>query len=82
MLLEDVAVCVRMEDMTLKGFARPVGCYRLDAIRGIEGEEGPMTRVGRHVAVNIPDRRRIREAIEELRRIEQELEHHIPREPA
>ncbi len=38
-----------------------------------------MTRVGKHVAVSIPDRRRIREAIIELRRIEQELEEHLPK---
>ena len=79
MLLEDVTDCVRMEDMHLKGFARPIGCYRLDGLRDTEGEQGPMTRVGKHVAVNIPDRRRIREAIEELRRIELDLEHHVPR---
>ncbi len=77
-LLEDVADCGRMDDMQLKGFARPMGCYRLRGIKGVQDEQGPMTRVGRHVAVNIPDRRRIREAIEELRRIEQDLEHHIP----
>lgn len=78
MLLEDVADCRRMADTQLKGFARPIGCYRLNDLRSPEGEEGPMTRVGRHVAVNIPDRRRIREAIEELRRIELDLEHHVP----
>ncbi len=77
MLLEDVANCERMEDMQLKGFARPMGCYRLDGLRGVDREEGPMTRVGRHVEVNIPDRRRVREAIEELRRIELDLEHHV-----
>ncbi|MEX0851737.1 MAG: adenylate/guanylate cyclase domain-containing protein [Bauldia sp.] len=80
LLIENVAECRRMDDMHLKGFARPIGCYRLNAMRGPDGEEGPMTRVGRHVAVNIPDRRRIREAIEELRHIEQELEHHIAKE--
>ncbi len=79
-LLEDVAVCDRVGEMNLKGFARPMGCYRLNAMRGAEGDEGPMNRVGRHVAVNIPDRRRIREAIEELRRIEQDLERQVPKD--
>lgn len=78
MLLQDTADCDRMDDMRLKGFARPIGCYRLNALRGDDAIEGPVTRVGRHVAVNIPDRRRIAEAIEELRRIEQELQHYIP----
>lgn len=76
-LLEDLATCERLNDLMLKGFARPVGCYRLDTLRGEEGDEGPMTRVGTNVQVNIPDRRRIREAIGELRRIETELERHI-----
>ncbi len=79
LLLEDLADCERLADMQLKGFARPVGCYRLDGLRGDSGEDGPMTRVGKHVAVSIPDRSRIREAIEELRRIEHELERHLGR---
>ena len=79
LLIENTADCTRMDDMQLKGFARPIGCYRLKSLEGEETQQGPMTRVGRHVAVNIPDRRRIREAIEELRRIEQELEHYLPR---
>ncbi len=78
LLIGDIADCHRMDDMHLKGFARPIGCYRLDALRGDDGGKGPMTRVGRHVAVNIPDRRRIREAIEELRSIEVDLERHLP----
>ena len=78
-LLKDVDDCERMEDMKLKGFARPVGCYRLNDLANGETENASMTRIGRHVAVNIPDRRRIREAIIELRRIEQELEEHLPK---
>ena len=80
MLIGDDADCRRMDDMHLKGFARPVACYRLNGLRDTDTEVSPMTRVGRHVAVNIPDRRRIREAIEELRRIEQDLRHHLPSE--
>jgi len=81
MLIDDVANCQRLDDMQPKGFMRPVSVYRLDGLKeGVEIAEEPMTRVGKHVAVNIPDRRRIREAIEELRRIEEELQHHIPSE--
>jgi class 3 adenylate cyclase len=77
LLIKDVADCTRVHEMELKGFVRPVGCYRLNALK-IEGDaEGPMTRVGQHVAVNIPNRLRIREAIVELRRIQEELEGHI-----
>ena len=75
-LLEDLVDCDHMENMQLKGFARPVGCYRLNDVKSTREEVKPMTRVGRHVAVNIPDRRHIREAVEELRRIEQDLERH------
>jgi adenylate cyclase len=80
MLLEDVADCERMDDLQLKGFARRMPCYRLNGLRdrGVRGME-PMTRVGRHVAVSIPDRRNIREAIEELRRIGEELGHYLPK---
>jgi class 3 adenylate cyclase len=77
LLIKDVADCTRVHEMEPKGFVRPVGCYRLNALK-IEGDaEGPMTRVGQHVAVNIPNRLRIREAIVELRRIQEELEGHI-----
>ncbi len=79
-LLEDIADCDRMEAMHLKGFARPVDCYRLNGLKDVQDGNGPMTRVGKHVAVNIPNRRRIREAIEELRRIEHDLQDYIPKE--
>jgi hypothetical protein len=37
-----------------------------------------VTRVGRHVSVNVAHRHHIKEAIEELRRIEAELVQHLP----
>jgi len=80
LLIRDAADTTPMGQITPKGFARPVECYRLDGLKGSEVAQGALTRVGRHVAVNIPDRRRIREAIEELRRIETELARHIPAE--
>ena len=77
MLLQDVAEATRTADMNLKGFVRPMGCYRLDGLKGELAALEPMTRVGKHVAVNIPDRTRIREAIEELHSIEAELRTHV-----
>jgi class 3 adenylate cyclase len=77
-LIQDAADTRPMGQITPKGFARPVSCYRLISLHGSEAVQEPLTRVGRHVAVNIPDRRHIREAIEELRRIEEELGRHIP----
>jgi class 3 adenylate cyclase len=77
-LIQDAADTRPMGQITPKGFARPIDCYRLIALHGAEAAQEPLTRVGRHVAVNIPDRRHIREAIEELRRIEEELGRHLP----
>lgn len=73
-LIQDLVDSTPMADMELKGFARRIGCYRLNGLNEEGASEAPMTRVGRHVEVSIRDRRRIREAIEELRRIEAELE--------
>lgn len=78
LLIQDAADTTHLGEITPKGFARPVGYYRLNGLRNTEDVQEALTRVGRHVSVNIPDRRRIREAIEELRRIEVELEGHLP----
>jgi class 3 adenylate cyclase len=78
LLIQDVADTAPMGEVTLKGIARPVGCYRLNGLLGSDAVREALTRVGRHVAVSIPDRRHIREAIEELRRIEEELSRHLP----
>jgi len=77
LLVQDLVDCARVGDITPKGFLRPVGTYRLDGLKpgvGTEVQALPLTRVGRHVEVNIPDSRRIREAIEELKRIQEEFE--------
>ena len=80
LLIQDAADTTHLGQITPKGFARPVGYYRLNGLKNTEDVQEALTRVGRHVSVSIPDRRRIREAIEELRRIEIELEGHIPAE--
>ena len=47
--------------MQLKGFARPIACYRLDGLSSmdaVEAAEGPLSaiiRLGPHVSVNFPD---------------------------
>jgi len=76
-LIQDVAEALPMGDITPKGFARPVTCYRLNGLHGVAPAEA-LTRVGRHVTVSIADRRHIREAIEELRRIEDDLARNLP----
>lgn len=77
LLIRDVVDATPMGEITPKGFARPVGCYRLNSLLGSDAGDG-LTRVGRHVSVNIPHRRNIKEAIEELRGIEQELVQRLP----
>jgi class 3 adenylate cyclase len=78
LLISDATDCARMEDVHLKGFVRPIGSYRLNALTGREERNRQVTRIGQHVAVSIPDRRRIREAITELHRIGEELAQFIP----
>lgn len=66
-----------MGEITPKGFVRPVKYYRLNGLVA-QGSATAVTRAGRHVSVNIADRRNIPEAIAELRRIEQELTGQLP----
>ena len=80
-LIEDLADCVRMPDLIVKGFTRPVATFKLNAVKDDDqAAVQRMTRIGRHVAVDIPDTRHIREAIEELRSIQGDLEKHLPKE--
>lgn len=77
-LIEDLADCVRMPDITVKGFARPVGTFKLNGVKDDDQAAAQrMTRIGRHVAVDIPDARHVREAIIELRNIQEELEKYL-----
>jgi class 3 adenylate cyclase len=78
LLIQDAADTRPMGEITPKGFTRPIACYRLNSLHGSESVQESVTRVGRHVTVNIADRRHIREAIEELRRIEDDLARHLP----
>jgi class 3 adenylate cyclase len=80
LLIEDVADCTHVDDITPRGFSRPVGVYRLDSLRNGDERLSPVTRKGQHVEVNIADGRKIREAIVELKRIQEEFEERL--EPA
>ncbi len=76
-LVKDFVDCTRLEDITPKGFARPVGVYRLDRLKAeleVDDKSAPMKHLGQHVEVNVFNRNRIREAIEELRRIQEKFE--------
>ena len=74
LLIGDVADCTYASEITPKGFIRPVPIYRLDNLKGADTASVSMKHVGEHVEVNIVDSRNIREAIEELKRIQEEIE--------
>ena len=77
LLIQDAVDATPMGEITPKGFVRPVEYYRLNGLAGSDIGSA-ITRVGRHVSVNIPDRRLMHEAIDELRRIEEELTRQLP----
>ncbi len=76
-LVKDFVDCTRLEDITPKGFVRPVGVYRLDRLKAeleVDDKSAPMKHLGQHVEVSVFNRNRIREAVEELRRIQEKFE--------
>jgi class 3 adenylate cyclase len=77
LLIQDAVDVTPMGQITPKGFVRPIAYYRLNGLAGADSGSA-ITRVGRHVSVNIPDRRLMNEAIDELRRIEDELTRQLP----
>jgi adenylate cyclase len=83
LLIEDVAECVHVGEITPRGFHRPVATYRLESLGDgttASAAGRAVTRVGKHVHVSIPDRHHIREAIQELKRIHEELQRTISAE--
>lgn len=77
LLIRDVVDATPMGEIVLKGFARPVGCYRLDGLSLSDGGDA-VTLAGRHVSVTIPHRRDIQPAIDELRRMQEDLARRLP----
>ena len=77
LLIQEVAICRNMGEVTPKGFVRPIGTYRLDGLKD-EGKrimgDTSLTRVGKHVEVNLLEGGEIREAILELKEIQEEFE--------
>ena len=77
LLIGDAANSTYVQDITPKGFLRPVPVYRLETIKGGDMPGVPMKHVGEYVEVNIANSRNIREAIEELRKIQDEFERRL-----
>jgi class 3 adenylate cyclase len=77
LLIKDIADATPIGEITPKGFARPVGCYRLNGL-GAGAAADAVTLAGRHVSVSIPHQRQIKEAIEEMRRMQEDLARRMP----
>ena len=77
LLIQEVALCRDMGEVTPKGFVRPIRTYELEGLK----DEGKkifdnifQTRVGKHVEVSLIEGSTIREAILELKEIQEEFE--------
>lgn len=79
LLIRDAVDATPMGEFTMKGFARPVGCYRLNGLSAADAGDA-VTLAGRHVSVNIPNRQQIGDAMEELRRMQEDLARRLPQE--
>jgi class 3 adenylate cyclase len=75
-LIRDHVKCEFFEEVTPKGFARPVRTYKVEDFTSQEHREKRqmLSRSGAHVEVNVIDSSDIHAAIEELRRIQLEFE--------
>ncbi|MGE4562087.1 MAG: adenylate/guanylate cyclase domain-containing protein [Rhodospirillales bacterium] len=68
--------CERIDQVTLKGFVRPVQVYQVGDFFSEEHREKRqrLSRVGKHVEVNVIDSSDIRALIDELRHIQEDFE--------
>ena len=74
-LIADRVTCSHFDEITPKGFARPVQVFRVEGHRDENGGDARrFSRVGERVEVNVIDGSDIRAAIEELRDIQREFE--------
>ena len=75
-LIHDHVSCERIDQVTLKGFVRPVQVYQVGDFFSEEHRERRqrLSRVGKHVEVNVIDSSDIRALIEELRQIQEDFE--------
>ncbi len=75
-LIEGNVGCEFIDQITPKGFVRPIRVYQVDDFLSEEHRDRrrQLSRVGEHVEVNVIDSSNIRAAIEELRRIQDDFE--------
>ena len=80
-LVEDQVSCERIDQVTPKGFMRPVQIYKVGDFLSEDRRDRrqQLTRTSNHVEVNIIDGSNIRAAIEEIRQIEKDFEKQLNR---
>ena len=68
--------CTPFDEVTPKGFARPIQVYEVEDFKDAEHRDRRrrLSHLGEHVEVNVINSSNIRAAIEELRRIQQDFE--------
>ena len=68
--------CKHFDEITPKGFARPVQVYQLNDFKSDDHREKrkSLTHIGKRVEVSVLDSSNIREAIKELKRIQEKFE--------
>ena len=78
-LISEHVECEHFENLTPKGFARPVQVYQVKDFISEEHRKHRrlLSRTGDRVEVNVFDSSDIRAAIEELRRIQSEFEEQL-----
>ena len=75
-LINNDVNCKHFDEITPKGFARPVQVYQLNDFKSDDHREKrkSLTHIGKRVEVSVLDSSNIREAIEELKRIQEKFE--------
>ena len=75
-LIKNNVNCMHFDEITPKGFVRPVQIYQLNDFKskGHREKRKSLTHIGKRVEVSLLDSSNIREAIEELKRIQEKFE--------
>jgi class 3 adenylate cyclase len=80
-LIHEHVTCDQLDQVTVKGFARPVQVYQVGDFLSEDRREDrrQLSHVGKHVEVNVIDSSDMRALIEELRDIQQDFEKRLSR---
>ena len=80
LLIQEVAICRDMGEVTPKGFVRPIRTYQLEGLKNTGKkilDDMFRTRVGKHVEISVIEGSTIKEAIMELKEIQEEFERQL-----